>query len=162
MPSGQIRARAREEIQREVCRRLALGESLIAICGDEEMPGRSTVFDWLADDVEFRAAYSAARAIQAETMADQILEIANTPEIGIKRTIKADGSEEIVEGDMIEHRRLKIEARKWLASKLAPKKYGDASLIRIGEGESSSRELSREDIAVRLAAIVAQQQKDRG
>ena len=32
---------------------------------------------------------------------------------------------ETTEGDMIEHRRLQVDARKWLAGKLAPKKYGD-------------------------------------
>lgn len=58
-------------------------------------------------------------------MAEDILDIADTPQIGAVTKTKPDGSVETREGDMIEHRRLQVDARKWLASKLKPKKYGD-------------------------------------
>jgi hypothetical protein len=57
-------------------------------------------------------------------MADQIREIADTCRMGTKTTIKATGTE-VTTGDMVDRSRLQIDARKWLASKLAPKKYGD-------------------------------------
>ena len=40
-------------------------------------------------------------------------------------TTKADGSTETKDGDMIERARRQVDSRKWLLSKLAPKKYGD-------------------------------------
>jgi hypothetical protein len=90
------------------------------------MPNKMTVLRWLADERNelFRAQYARAREIQADTLAEEILDISNTPVMGTKSVSKATGIE-ITEGDMIEHRRLQVDARKWYASKLAPKKYGD-------------------------------------
>ena len=88
------------------------------------MPTASMVYRWLAEYAEFREKYTRAREVQADTLADQILDIANTPVIGTKTVTKVTGVE-VTEGDMIEHRRLQVDARKWYASKLAPKKYGD-------------------------------------
>jgi hypothetical protein len=45
--------------------------------------------------------------------------------IGEKTKIMPDGKTETIKGDMIEHRRLQVDARKWMAARLAPKKYGD-------------------------------------
>lgn len=58
-------------------------------------------------------------------MAAEIIKIADTPVVGIKKKTNEKGEVETTEGDMIEHRRLQVDARKWAASKLAPKKYGD-------------------------------------
>jgi hypothetical protein len=52
------------------------------------------------------------------------MEIADTPVIGTKTVSKATGTE-TTEGDMIEHRRLQVEARKWILAKMLPKVYGD-------------------------------------
>ena len=38
------------EIENEICRRIACGESLRRICLDERMPCRDTVFRWLRND----------------------------------------------------------------------------------------------------------------
>jgi hypothetical protein len=107
-----------------ICERLADGESLRAICADEDMPGRATVFQWLAANESFADQYARARDAQADAIFDEILHIADTPQMGQKSVSKATGLE-ITEGDMIEHRRLQVEARKWVAGKLRPKKYGD-------------------------------------
>jgi hypothetical protein len=57
--------------------RLSSGESLRAICADPAMPGRATVFRWLAGNEEFRRSYSLARECRAEDLSDEILEIAD-------------------------------------------------------------------------------------
>jgi plasmid stabilization system protein ParE len=115
-----------EEVAYAICARLADGESLRSICQDDDMPGRRTVLDWLDDDANasFRAKYARAREAQADLLAEEIVQIADTPQMGTKSVSKVSGIE-ISEGDMIEHRRLQVDARKWYAAKLAPKKYGD-------------------------------------
>lgn len=89
------------------------------------MPVISTVYLWMAAHPEFSEQYARARADQADTLADEIQAIADEPMLGKKVTTKANGDVETVEGDMIEHRRLRVDARKWIAAKLKPKKYGD-------------------------------------
>ena len=59
---------------------------------------------------------------------DEIIEIADTPQIGVKKVIKPDGSVETTEADMIEHRRLRIDARKWALARMSPRKYGDRQI----------------------------------
>jgi hypothetical protein len=108
-----------------ICERLADGESLRAICAEAEMPAKSTVFKWLCENRDFSDQYARARETQADSLFDDILTIADTPVIGEKTKILPDGKVEVSTGDMIEHRRLRVDARKWMAGKLAPKKYGE-------------------------------------
>ena len=109
-----------------ICARLAEGESLNAICKDDDMPAESTVRMWALDDVcGFAAKYARAREIGYEAHADKIIDLADQCRIGVKRTTKVTGEVESVEGDMVERSRLQIDARKWMLAKMLPKKYGD-------------------------------------
>lgn len=113
------------DIAAGICSRLATGESLRSICREDGMPPDSTVRQWVLDDVEgFAAQYARARDLGLDSLADELLEIADTPKTGTKTVSKATGVE-TTEGDMIEHRRLQVDARKWYLSKVAPKKYGE-------------------------------------
>lgn len=113
-----------QEIADIICTRLADGESLRSICADDAMPAKSTVFKWLSEQKEFSDRYARAREAQADALFDEILSIADTPMEGVKVKEGPNGTETTT-GDMIEHRRLQVDARKWMAGKLAPKKYGD-------------------------------------
>lgn len=112
------------ELAASICELLGEGQPLKAICALDEMPVRSTVYLWLARHQEFSDMYARAREEQADTLADEIVAIADTPLLGVKTKTGKDGVE-ITEGDMIEHRRLQVDARKWVAAKLKPRKYGD-------------------------------------
>jgi hypothetical protein len=103
-----------DEIADEICERLAEGESLRAICKSDGMPRMSSVFRWLADEANerFREQYARAREEQAEALADEIVTIADG------ETPNADSARD----------RLRVDARKWVAAKLKPKKYGDKTL----------------------------------
>ena len=108
-----------------ICERIGQGESLRSVCDDDELPAMSTVFKWLGANKEFAEQYTRAREAQADALFDEILVIADTPLIGEKTKTLPDGKVETTSGDMIEHRRLQVDARKWMAGKLRPKKYGD-------------------------------------
>lgn len=100
------------------------GDSLRAICNDPQMPGRSTVLRWLVADETFRSQYAKAREEQAESMADDIVSIADEGET--KVVVGGDGTTSIVfDSTAVARNRLRVDARKWVASKLKPKKYGD-------------------------------------
>ena len=124
-----------EELALAICERIADGESLRSICLDDAMPAKSSVFKWLREHEAFSDHYARARETQADSLADEITHIADTPLVGITRKTDEEGNTEITEGDMIQHRRLQIDARKWIASKLKPKKYGDRTTL-AGDDES--------------------------
>src|SRR6185369_9707606 len=100
------------EVAEEICDRLGGGESLRTICQDENMPGLRTVMTWLARDKEFQQQYTRARESWADAEFENLMHIADTPIEGEKTKETADGIE-IMRGDMIEHRRLQVDTRKW-------------------------------------------------
>ncbi len=113
-----------QEIADIICERLADGESLRSICRDDDMPSTVTICKWLGRLPDFANQYARARELQADAMFDDCLDIANRVAIGVTTITKASGVE-VHEGDMLNHRRLQIDVRKWAAGKLRPKKYGD-------------------------------------
>lgn len=144
-----------KEIAEAICKRLANGETLRAICRDAEMPSDVVVREWALDDREgFSAHYARSRKLGYEILADEILEIADTPQIGIKTTSKATGIE-TTEGDMIEHRRLRVDSRKWMLAKMLPKIYGDKLAIGGAEDLPPIKTLTDGDLDARLAALMA-------
>lgn len=108
-----------------ICVRLAAGESLRSVCRTSEMPSEMTVRTWALDDVGgFSSQYARAREIGYHGLFDEVLEIADTTQEGVTVTQKLSGVE-TRRGDMIEHRRLRVDARKWMLAKALPKIYGD-------------------------------------
>ena len=112
-------------IAESICEQIALGRSVIQISNDPDYPSEATIYNWLNAFPEFLEKYTRARELQAEHYASEIIALADTPVEARKVVIKADGSEEITLGDSVERSKLQIEARKWIAMKLLPKKYGE-------------------------------------
>lgn len=89
-----------------ICTRLAEGESLLQITKDPKMPAYSTVRKAIVESESLAEKYARARTAQAEHYAAEIIQIADTTDDPNKA-------------------RLQIDARKWYASKLAPKNFGE-------------------------------------
>lgn len=97
-------------IQVEICQRVMDGKSMRAICADDGMPSKATVFQWLATDAQFRAAYVLAKQLLAETLAEEIIEIADD--------VSADWVEgengPVFDNEHVQRSRLRVDSRKWL------------------------------------------------
>lgn len=143
------------EVAALICERLATGESLRAICRDDGMPPESTVRGWVLDDVQgFSAQYARARDIGLDALAEETLAIADTPVEGVRREESDDGYKEVRE-DMLGHRKLQVDTRKWLLSKLAPKKYGDKTSMELTGANGGPVQISDTERAAKIAAILA-------
>jgi hypothetical protein len=116
-----------EAIAASICERIADGESLRAICKDEGMPAKSSVFKWLIEHKEFSDQYARARETQADTIFDEILDIADdgTNDWMVKNTADGEAIGWRENGEALRRSALRVDARKWMAGKLRPKKYGD-------------------------------------
>ena len=115
-----------KDIAEKICSKIASGKSVRSIVKDKKMPSSSTIFRWLLDEEkkEFWEQYEKARNIQAELIFEELIEIADNPEEGVEVWTE-DGRIKIKKGDMLGHRRLKVDTRKWYLSKVLPKKFGD-------------------------------------
>jgi len=133
-----------QEIADAICERIADGDSLRTICADDAMPNKATVFRWLAKHPAFSDQYAHAREAQADTLADELTDIADD---GTNDWMERKGSEgEVIgwreNGEAINRSRLRVDARKWIASKLKPKKYGDSTMMQLsGPGKDGAHKI---------------------
>jgi hypothetical protein len=113
-----------DEIATAVCVHIADGMSLRKVCQMPGMPTMTSVMRWLGEEDKtfLREQYIRAREAQADLLAEEILLIADD---GRNDSYVDDEGRVIVDHDVIARSRLRVDARKWLASKMAPKKYGD-------------------------------------
>lgn len=120
------------EIVDKICAGLIAGRSLKSICEDADMPARSTVLGWLQNDAMpgFLDKYARARELQAEAYLDDIIEIADNTTNDDTQTDYGP----IPNHEWITRSKIRIDARKWAMSKLAPKKYGDSKQLDVTSG----------------------------
>jgi hypothetical protein len=114
-----------QETADAICERIADGESLRSICRDDEMPAASTVFKWLTDFKPFSEQYAHAREAQADSLFDEMLDIADNAQNDWMERRGEEDAGWVANGEHIQRSKLRIDARKWMAGKLRPKKYGE-------------------------------------
>lgn len=107
-----------------ICDALAEGRSLLSICSDAGMPGRTTVYDWLARHAEFRELYDRAREWQAMALLDEALEIADDARNDWMRRHAEKEAGWVANGENIRRSKVRIDTRKWAVAKLSPKGEG--------------------------------------
>ena len=116
-----------EDMADEICSRIVQGESLNRICRDEHMPEVRSVYRWLRSNDSFCQLYTRAKEDQADTLADEIQDISD--ERPMLTIMTDDETVEKLDPVGINRNRLRVDARKWIASKLKPKKYGDRQIL---------------------------------
>ena len=92
------------------------GLSAFKACEEAGVP-HSTFLLWLKDDAELADSYARAREDLIERIANEVIELSDA-DVGLQPDGKKDW-------DAVQKHKLQVDTRKWLLSKLAPKKYGD-------------------------------------
>lgn len=108
-----------------------------------DLPAVETINGWRMKD-EFSLLYARAKLRQADLFADEILYIADNVE---RDKIKLKNGETVTNLEHINRSRLRIDTRKWLASKLLPKQYGDKIIIE--EKTEENEKLMKEILKLR-------------
>lgn len=114
-----------KELGDYICEKITIGISLATICQEESMPCPASIYSWLRIDKEFLENYEKAKENQADYFVEQTLTIPDTEED-------------------VQRARLKVDVRKWAASKYKPKKYGDRSVMAVG-GDPDGVPIQTED-----------------
>ena len=98
----------------KICSMIAAGESVLKLSKTKGFPTQQTIFKWRNLVPEFAEKYARAREQQMEAWAEEIVKLADQ-----------------ANSETFNAQRLKVDTRKWLMSKLAPKKYGDKQAIEL-------------------------------
>lgn len=114
-----------KEVGDKICLALSEGTSLRTICKEIGI-SPALVCNWLAKPElqEFTEQYSRARDAMADTLAEDILDIADN------ESLPADS------------RRIRVDVRKWYAGKVKPKKYGDSTQVKHADAEGGKLTIS--------------------
>lgn len=122
--SGRKKMDIPENIREEILDAISTtSKSLKTLCSENtHWPCARTIYRLLRDDTVFSHQYAQAHVAQAGILAHEIIEIADNIE---NDTIFDDEGFARPDKEWIARSRLKIDTRKWLASKLIPKVYGD-------------------------------------
>lgn len=114
------------ELADTICAEIALGKSLkTALASIENAPAMSSVFKWLAENKEFSDKYAYATSERTEAMAEDILDIADDGSNDLMTIQKGNETYEVENKEVTNRSRLRVDTRKWLMSKMKPKKYGE-------------------------------------
>jgi hypothetical protein len=115
-----------EQVGLSVCGWIKQGYTLRQIAALPNMPNKSTIIRWLAEHTEFCDHYARAGEIRALVMADEIIEIADDSTNDWVEREGKNGTVELVPNEELMRRsRTRIDTRKWLMSKMAPKRFGE-------------------------------------
>ena len=92
----------------------------------DKFPSLNTIAVWLGSEKykTFHEQYARAKRIQAEFMADEIIEISDD---NSEDEIFTDEGKRMLNKEFVLRSRLRVDSRKWIAAKLLPKKYGDVA-----------------------------------
>lgn len=114
-----------KELADNICDQLSDGKSLRSVCREESMPSKATVFKWLREIKEFSDQYTKAKIEGADALVEDILDIADDGSNDWMETNDPNNPGYRLNGEHYQRSRLRVDTRKWIASKMKPKKYGD-------------------------------------
>jgi hypothetical protein len=131
----------RQAVSAQICSELKLGRSLDSICKMKGMPTPATFLDWIKSDPDgIGKQYAHAREIGYTLLADEIVALSDkTHEWVMTQELDSDGRPMYDEAgeprlkrvlmplnsDVVAHKRVQIDTRKWMLSKMLPKVYGE-------------------------------------
>jgi hypothetical protein len=152
--SGSRPSEFTQEIGDRLCAAIAEGLSLRTICKAEDMPAKSTFFKWLRLHPELKEQYAIAKEESADALVEDILDIADDASNDWMEVHDKDNPGYRLNGEHVQRSRLRVDTRKWYASKLKPKRYGErvqAELTGKDGGPIQTESLSDQEIARRIA-----------
>lgn len=143
-----------EELVDAICIDISNGSSLRAIAAKDGMPATWTMMRWLGDGKHeyFNVHYARAVEMRADLLVEDMLAIADA---GENDTYIDEHGNKKTDHDVIARAKLRVDTRKWLASKFQPKKYGDRQAVEVSGAEGGPVEISLQDKSARLAGLMA-------
>ena len=119
-----------------ICEQISIGKSLSTAIKAEGMPSYHCVMLMIKNNPEFRGMYEKAIENRADRLAEEILELADEQ--------MPEGLEGPLASAWVQQKRMQVDARKWVASKLKPKVYGDRIDVAVTDNRISVMDALKE------------------
>lgn len=132
---------------------ISLGKSARAMCVETGVSQR-VLWNWLAGDEDLMRQYMRAKELCVDAYAEEIIEISDD---GSKDTYLDEKGRQVMDREVIARAQLRIEARKWYAARLAPRKYGDKLPVTQEGGDTKKPSAPSVEVAFVSAAGTGKQ-----
>jgi len=150
------------ELGDKICQGIAEGISLVKQCKEEGMPNPSSIYKWRREMPEFSKNYDKAREDQADLMVEEMLDIADNE---VEQAMVVHGEPVLIDGKLVmvkdavsvSHAKLRVDTRKWAASKFKPNTYAEKikqDIEHSGDITTGNYELSDTERSARIAALL--------
>lgn len=114
------------ELAQSICEHISNGKGTREIETLDGMPSKATIYKWLSKYPEFLDLYARSKMVMAFAWEEDMVEIADDgTNDWMARQRETKGVHYVENAEAINRSRLRVDTRKWLLSKLLPKKYGD-------------------------------------
>lgn len=157
MPAGRPKKNAAQlaadqKVKDAIIEGISHGKTLRSLCREHKM-GASTWYDWMDADGELAGRFARAREVGFDAIADEALDIANSPCEG---EITTDDGEKVVirKEDMLGHRKLQVETRLKLLAKWDPRRYGDSVQLKHADADGDKLDMGPTAVAIRAASLL--------
>jgi len=111
------------EIAITICERIATTpQSLARLCAAPDLPSVATVIRWLREYPDFREIYVFAKEAQIELIVEDAIHIADDKSGDL--TVTSEGKT-LINNAAVQRSRLQVNLRKWFATRLMLRKYGN-------------------------------------
>lgn len=118
-----------DQVASRLLAEIADGKSVASLCKQDWAPSRQTFYQWIHKHRAFADSYAKAKDDCAESLADEIIDIADDGTNDWMDNNDPENPGYRLNGEHYQRSRLRIDTRKWVASKLKPKKYGEKTEV---------------------------------
>ncbi len=131
------------ELAIEICDAIAESyKSLKTLCKlNPSWPRYRTLRTWIREREEMQHLYAQAKEDQGDLFVEEMLEISDD---GTSDYYENAKGEMVFDSEHVQRSRLRVDTRKWIASKYKPKKYGDVKVAEEKQDNSEAIEADRE------------------
>jgi hypothetical protein len=108
-----------ETLASEICERIAFGETLRHITLLPHLPEEATLYRWLLREPEFQARFLAAKALQVEKWAEELIDIADDARNDwiVRENGRAGTSATVANSENVQRAKLRVVVRQWLIAR---------------------------------------------
>lgn len=125
-----------EELGNFICEQVSTGKSLRTVCEQDGMPSMNGVMQWCIINPAFAGQYATACINKAMVWADEIMDIADDSRNDYVEEIDEDGHlKTVFDAEHMKRTQLRVDTRKWYLSKIMPKQFGDATLLKLADAD---------------------------
>jgi hypothetical protein len=143
-----------EAIATEICERISVGELLLDICDDENMPTMRRCNQWLKEHSDFAALYRDSIGDRLNIFEEQVIKIADDMQHDFKTIIKNGKERRVVDPDVIMRAKLRIEVRFKHLRAMKPERWGEQSTLNVKQSDPLDLDnMTTEELAAKIAEL---------